>query len=164
MLKLGFQCRDMEIMGCVIRLRLPQYKVNAMMDKYMSARQYRNEYLRCGDLVPKPTHDREEMLKYNKSSQEYELVEAERGKALLYDAHEDIQHFIKKFCSLGDGFKHNPRSYYASRPVAENVEDIRAVVTHGACFDLLQPCTWETNRNAIAGLCFRLYNTLRTLH
>ena len=77
--------RDMQVLGCVIKLRLPQYTVNAVMDMYLRAGQYRGAYLRSGKLVEKPVDEREAVLEYCRKTKDYTQVAAKRGLALLYD-------------------------------------------------------------------------------
>ena len=169
--KLGIKCADMEVLGCVIKLRLPQYAVNDLMDKYMRAGQYRGEYLRVGKLVPKDfVMDREKVLKFCREEGRYDVLPAERGKALVYDPRKDIEQFIKTYCVSGGGFKGNPRSFYRERDVSDNIADIKAVATHGSslAMTLLKPDEWEdgereANAITVADFFWRLYNTLRTL-
>jgi hypothetical protein len=166
--KAGFQCRDMQVMGCVIKLRLPQATVNDLMNQYMRARQYRGMYLRCGELVDFASiANRERMVQYNKETEQYELVPPKPGRALVFSAREDIKQFIKTHCSQTGGFKANPKCFYSERGVEENMADIRVVVTHGsgrAYLAALPEEEWEANTDDIADFCWELYNTLRTLH
>jgi hypothetical protein len=166
--KAGFQCRDMQIMGCILKLRLPQDAVNDLMDKYMRARQYRGMYLRCGEIVDfDGVVNREHMVQYNKEQQKYELVAAKQVKALVFSARRDIEQFIQTYCSRGGGFKSGTKADYRSRGVGENMAAIRAAVTHGsgnAQLATLPESEWENNSIAIADFSWELHNTLRTLH
>jgi hypothetical protein len=155
----------MIVLGSVLKLSCPQARVNEQMQQYQEEGMYRGVRLRTGLLKEKPIDDLDQLIRWNRTTKCFDKPPRSKGQALHYPPRPDFEHFIERYCTEEQGFSAQPFEYFARRTPAENIADIKKVVTlggGGAELVLLEGEEREGAADEIAKLCHRLYSTLQT--